>query len=81
MSRVEIDDLSLPEFRCTRNLPYLHECIGKHDVGARQGHYVRAESEEAARDVMAEDFPNDAMALGREAFTVTYWGGPLTEAV
>lgn len=47
------------EFRCTRNSPYLHECLGHDDLGARQGYYIVAKDEETALRVMARDFPKD----------------------
>jgi len=47
------------EFRCTRNSPYQHECAGQHDLKARQGHYIRAESKEQALTEMARIFIED----------------------
>lgn len=51
---------NLNEYRCTRNSPYMHECIGKRDLGARQGHYITATSETEAHLKMAEEFPSDS---------------------
>ena len=56
------------EYRCTRNSPYMHECIGKDDLGARQGHYVQATSALEAMEIMAEDFPQD-----KHGFTAELW--------
>lgn len=56
------------EYRCTRNSPYMHDCIGRDDLGARQGHYVEATSELEAMEVMAKDYPSD-----RHGFTAQLW--------
>lgn len=50
---------SKKEFRCTRNSPYLHPCIGRDDLGARQGYYIVAKDKETALRVMARDFKGD----------------------
>ena len=47
------------EFRCTRNSPYLHDCFGRDDLGAREGYYIVAKDKETALRVMAKDFPKD----------------------
>lgn len=49
----------LREFRCTRSALYKHNCPGRDDIRARQGHYVEAIDEADARRQMCEDFPND----------------------
>lgn len=49
----------MPEFRCTRNAMYSHPCIGRDNLSARQGHYVTADSAEAARREMRKQFPED----------------------
>ena len=46
----------------------MHECIGRDDLGAREGHYVEATSELAAMEIMAKDFPHD-----RHGFTAQLW--------
>ncbi|MBW2672461.1 MAG: hypothetical protein JRD89_03475 [Deltaproteobacteria bacterium] len=51
---------ALTEYRCTRSKLYTHDCIGRDDVGARQGHYVVACSRECAQRVMEADFPSDS---------------------
>jgi hypothetical protein len=61
--------MSRKEFRCTRNSVYRSESNpGKHDLLAREGHYIVADSEEAALDRMDEKFPGD-----RRGFTVDFW--------
>lgn len=55
------------EFRCTRNSPYLHDCLGHDDIKSRQGYYVIAKTEEDALRVMARDFPKDIAG-----FTATF---------
>ena len=59
---------SLKEYRCTRNSLYSHECLGRDDVTARQGHYIRAESEQEALTLMEQKFPDDT-----EGFTAKLW--------
>jgi len=54
------------EYRCTRNEPYMHNCLGRDDIRVRQGYYVHADSEEEALRQMALDFPKD-----RHGFTAT----------
>jgi hypothetical protein len=56
------------EYRCTRNQPYQHECFGKNDLGARQGYYINATSEEEALKVMAAEHPADTAG-----FTAELW--------
>ena len=41
------------EYRCTRNALYQHDCGGRDDITERQGHYIWAQSEEAAWEEMA----------------------------
>lgn len=50
------------EYRCTRPAVYQCNCPGRTNLGAREGHYIRATSEAAARQRMAEKFPEDAQA-------------------
>lgn len=59
------------EYRCTRNALYQHECIGKNDLSARQGHYIWAINEEAAWQEMARRYPDETEA----GFTVEEWEG------
>jgi hypothetical protein len=60
----------LYEFRCTRNTPYMHNCLGRDDISARQGYYIKARDAEDAIRKMAERFPEDT-----EGFTATKWQG------
>ena len=57
------------EFRCTRNALYLHDCTGRDDLRERQGHYIKAETEEAALAEMARRYPGETEA----GFTVQEW--------
>lgn len=57
------------EYRCTRNALYSHDCIGRDDITARQGHFLWAESEEEAWQKMATRFPEETEA----GFTVQEW--------
>ena len=54
-------------YRCTRKDLYRHNCIGRLDATARQGHYVVTTSINAAHDVMRSRFPG-------ERFDVEYKG-------
>lgn len=49
------------EFRCTRFDLYAHNCIGRDDVTARQGHYFDGASFEEAAEEMALRWPNDTI--------------------
>ncbi|KOP23127.1 hypothetical protein AMR41_27880 [Hapalosiphon sp. MRB220] len=57
------------EYRCTRNALYLHDCIGRDNIEARQGHYIKAETEEVAWQIMATRYPDETEA----GFTVQEW--------
>lgn len=59
----------MPEFRCTRNALYDHDCLGHDDLTARQGHYITADNEEQAREQMGIRFPEEIEA----GFTVQPW--------
>jgi len=50
-------------YRCTRADLYKHDCLGRYNVGARQGHYVVAESETEARAVMRAAFPGETIDI------------------
>jgi hypothetical protein len=63
----EISDMN--EFRCTRNAPYTHNCLGHDDITARQGFYIEANDPEEAWQKMALRFPNEV----EEGFTVQKW--------
>lgn len=49
----------LKEYRCTRKSLYQHDCSGRLDVRQRQGHYIIAQSETEAKNIMREEFPED----------------------
>jgi len=59
------------EYRCTRNALYSHQCLGYHDLSARQGYYIMAASQEEAWEKMASRFPKET----EEGFTVQEWEG------
>lgn len=59
----------MPEYRCTRNALYQHDCLGRDDLTARQGHYIHAESDEEAWQIMATRYPEETKA----GFTVELW--------
>lgn len=59
----------MKEYRCTRNALYSHDCIGRDDLTARQGHYIHANSAEEAWEKMAIRFPKETEA----GFTVEEW--------
>lgn len=59
----------MPEFRCTRNTPYAHDCIGYEDLTVRQGYYLQADNAEEAWEKMAARFPEET----RLGFTVQEW--------
>lgn len=61
----------MKEYRCTRNAPYSHQCLGHNDLSARQGYYITANSQEEAWEKMACRFPEEA----DEGFTVDEWRG------
>lgn len=61
----------MQEYRCTRNALYQHNCIGRDDLTARQGHYLWANSPEDAWHKMAERYPDETVA----GFTVDEWEG------
>lgn len=61
----------MKEYRCTRNALYQDEGPGRDDISARQGHYIKAESEEEAWEIMAVRYPNEVQA----GFTVQEWEG------
>ena len=65
------------EYRCTRNALYLHDCTGRDDVRERQGHYVKAHSEEEAWQIMATRYPEETTA----GFTVEEWEGGNVQVV
>jgi hypothetical protein len=59
----------MKEYRCTRNAPYSHDCLGHDDLTVRQGYYIEAENPEAAWEKMSVRFPEEAS----EGFTVQEW--------
>ena len=65
----EIDNLTLTEYRCTRNASYTCDCYGRDDITARQGYYIHAHSEEEAWQIMAARYPDETAA----GFSVQDW--------
>ena len=59
----------MKEYRCTRNAPYAHPCDGSSDLSARNGYYIRVETAQEARAIMAERFPEETDT----GFTVDEW--------
>jgi hypothetical protein len=58
------------EYRCTRNYPYRHpDCFGHTNLSARQGYYLKAQSEPEAIAMMEREFP-DELEWG---FTAKFW--------
>jgi hypothetical protein len=53
-------------YRCTRNASYSHDCIGRDEVSARQGHYVKGHSVGDAIKEMVKRHPSEI----EEGFTV-----------
>lgn len=47
------------EYRMTRGDLYKHECMGRDNKAARQGYYIRAKTEDEARDKMKGYFPDE----------------------
>ena len=65
------------EYRCTRNAPYFHDCLGDEDIRARQCYYIAADSQEKAWQKRAVRFP----LLAGDGFTVEKrQGGDVTVA-
>lgn len=62
--------MELIEFRCTRNTPYTHNCLGRDDWSVRQTYFIMARDRDEALAKMAELFPDDT-----EGFTATKWQG------
>jgi hypothetical protein len=61
----------MQEYRCTRNAPYQHDCLGQDDISARQGYYIWANGAEEAWQKMAIRFPEEVT----QGFTVDPWEG------
>lgn len=59
----------MKEYRCTRNALYTHDCIGRDDITARQGYYIKANNAEEAWEIMATRYPEETEA----GFTVEEW--------
>jgi hypothetical protein len=68
-SPAEIENLTLKEYRCTRNASYTANCSGRDDLTARQGYYLHAHSEEEAWQQMASRYPNETTA----GFSIQDW--------
>ena len=65
----QLDNLTLSEYRCTRNTSYTGNCRGRDDVTARQGYYIYAHSEEEAWQIMATRYPDETEA----GFSIQDW--------
>lgn len=62
----------MDEYRCTRDYVYRNPgCPGNKDLKSRQGHYLRANSQEHALGLMALKFPGDVDE--GYGFTATLW--------
>ena len=59
------------EYRCTRNAPYSHQCLGRNNLSVLMGYYIMATSSEDAWEKMAIRFPEET----NEGFTVEEWEG------
>ncbi len=59
----------MKEYRCTRNAPYSHKCLGHNDPTEGQGYYLKANSAEEAWQKMAIRFSDETSA----GFTVQEW--------
>lgn len=59
----------MKEYRCTRNALYTHDCIGRDDITARQGYYIKANNAEEAWEIMATRYPEET----ETGFTVEEW--------
>ncbi len=69
-SRREIENLTIKEYRCTRNFPYPNDDPNDPDhLVLRQGHYIHAHSEEEAWQQMAARYPSETST----GFTVQDW--------
>lgn len=47
------------EYRCTRSDLYSHNCLGRDNLKARQGHYIQAVNAKAALRVMQLGYPDE----------------------
>lgn len=55
------------EYRCTRSDLYKHDCFGREDLSARDGHYIVSFTAEAALEEMKRRYPAE------KNFTVDLW--------
>ena len=68
----------MTEYRCTRNFPYPEDDPDNLEhLSFRQGHYIRAESEQEAWQQMASRYPNETSV----GFTVQNWSEHLGKSV
>ena len=56
----------MKKYRCTRNAKYLHNCLARNDITARQGYYIIADTKEEAWQKMAILFSEEV----NKGFTV-----------
>jgi hypothetical protein len=69
MLPIQLKATPMNEYRLTRNEPYLNpKCFGHTDLEARQGYYLKAETETNAIAQMSQMFPHDTAG-----FTVELW--------
>ena len=69
----------LTEYRCTRTSLYKHDCGGRDNLSARQGHYVVACCRDHALLAMAERFPGDPGFFTVDVAKEAAWCGALCE--
>jgi hypothetical protein len=66
------EDMTMKEFRCTRNAPYANpECLGHAALRCRQGYYIQAENEHEALREMVKQFPSEQDNM--HGFTAEFW--------
>jgi AraC-like DNA-binding protein len=69
-SPVEMENLTITEYRCTRNFLYPEDDPDNIEhISLRQGHYIRAHSEEEAWQIMARRYPDETEA----GFSIQDW--------
>jgi hypothetical protein len=77
-SPVEMENLTITEYRCTRNFLYPEDDPDNlRHISLRQGHYIRAHSEEEAWQIMARRYPEETEA----GFTVQDWSANSNKSV
>lgn len=69
---------TLKEYCCTRSDLYSHDCLGRDNPGARQGHYVQAENARDAWLEMHKSFPGESNFTIEEIRTIGPAPSPLS---